>query len=248
MVVKEDAKVHAEPVPVAEAASEGPSGEAAEQPKEEDEEAKEEDEEDEYKVEAILDVKKVRGKPHYLIKWEGFDEAENSWEPEDNLGELALLDVFKATPAYKAKFEAGASSSSAKPPAKKRPREEDREYIEPPPDDDDEDAESDKDDESWGEEEDESSGESSSDSDEDGEMYEEFRRPKKKKQEAPPKRPKQVEKLKPHELAALRTRIEACDKPKLTNMIEALLAGHAELAPEVQSMLDESEDGGAGIG
>ena len=130
MVVKEDAKVNAEPVPVAEAASEGPSGEAAEQPKEEDEEAKEEDEEDEYKVEAILDVKKVRGKPHYLIKWEGFDEAENSWEPEDNLGELALLDVFKATPAYKAKFEPGASSSSAKPPAKKRPREEDREYIE----------------------------------------------------------------------------------------------------------------------
>jgi hypothetical protein len=38
----------------------------------------------EYVVEAILDVKKAWG-GHlvYLVKWRGFDESDNTWEPED---------------------------------------------------------------------------------------------------------------------------------------------------------------------
>jgi hypothetical protein len=34
-------------------------------------------------VEAVLGRKMVKGKMHYLIKWEGWHESWNSWEPED---------------------------------------------------------------------------------------------------------------------------------------------------------------------
>ena len=36
-------------------------------------------------MEAILDEKKERGKISYLIKWEGYDESHNSWEPATNI-------------------------------------------------------------------------------------------------------------------------------------------------------------------
>jgi hypothetical protein len=48
----------------------------------------------EYAVEAILDHKLVRGKPRYLIKWEGYPQSENTWEPRTNLNCLELLAEF----------------------------------------------------------------------------------------------------------------------------------------------------------
>ena len=44
-----------------------------------------EEEQGEYKVEAILQKRRQAGKTQYLIKWEGYDESDNTWEPIENL-------------------------------------------------------------------------------------------------------------------------------------------------------------------
>lgn len=46
---------------------------------------------EEYEVEKILDVKKLRGKTHYLVKWKGFHDHDNTWEPKENLGHAKAL-------------------------------------------------------------------------------------------------------------------------------------------------------------
>lgn len=33
----------------------------------------------EYEVEDILSKKMIRGKPHYLVKWKGYGNHENTW-------------------------------------------------------------------------------------------------------------------------------------------------------------------------
>ena len=43
------------------------------------------DEEDEYEVEAILNAKMIRRKFKYLVKWKGYPDSENSWEPLENI-------------------------------------------------------------------------------------------------------------------------------------------------------------------
>ena len=43
--------------------------------------------EDWYKVEQILKHKNISNKWHYLIKWKGYSESENTWESEENLDE-----------------------------------------------------------------------------------------------------------------------------------------------------------------
>jgi hypothetical protein len=35
-------------------------------------------------VEAILDKKCIKKKTYYLVKWQGYDESSNSWEPYQN--------------------------------------------------------------------------------------------------------------------------------------------------------------------
>ncbi|XP_019636928.1 PREDICTED: chromodomain Y-like protein 2 isoform X1 [Branchiostoma belcheri] len=40
---------------------------------------------DVFEVEGILDQRTRRGRPEYLIRWAGFDEDEDTWEPEKNL-------------------------------------------------------------------------------------------------------------------------------------------------------------------
>jgi hypothetical protein len=44
------------------------------------------DRENEYEVESILDSRLRRGKLQYLVKWKGYSVSENTWEPEDMLG------------------------------------------------------------------------------------------------------------------------------------------------------------------
>ena len=38
-----------------------------------------------YEVEGIIDRKRVNGKLMYLIRWKGYDDSENTWEPLSNL-------------------------------------------------------------------------------------------------------------------------------------------------------------------
>ncbi|EFQ96955.1 hypothetical protein MGYG_09215 [Nannizzia gypsea CBS 118893] len=48
-------------------------------------EIQQENQEQEYEVERILDEKRINGKIHYLVKWKGYDDSENTYEPMRNL-------------------------------------------------------------------------------------------------------------------------------------------------------------------
>ena len=58
---------------------------------------------EEYKVEQILDSRFYRNGLQYLVKWKGYDDTENSWEPEANLdnAQEAIDDYYKAHPKRK---------------------------------------------------------------------------------------------------------------------------------------------------
>lgn len=43
---------------------------------------------EEYEIEKILAKKKIRGKWHRLVKWKGYPDHENSWEPVENMRDL----------------------------------------------------------------------------------------------------------------------------------------------------------------
>ncbi|CDH61470.1 hypothetical protein RO3G_12673 [Lichtheimia corymbifera JMRC:FSU:9682] len=49
---------------------------------------------DVYEVERILDHKGRPGHYQYLIKWKGYSEAQNTWEPQDNLNAERLLSQY----------------------------------------------------------------------------------------------------------------------------------------------------------
>lgn len=75
--------------------------------------------EEEYTVEKILDKRLRGGKTEYLIKWEGYPDSENTWEPEDNLDCPDLIQGFEEKSKQKKeekkrKKEAESSSSGKK--------------------------------------------------------------------------------------------------------------------------------------
>ncbi|KAK2197933.1 bifunctional Chromo-like domain superfamily/Chromo-chromo shadow domain/Chromo domain/Chromo domain subgroup/Chromo domain [Babesia duncani] len=70
-----------------------------------------EPEEDEYEVEDIIDFKYIKGQPKFLVKWKGFPEEDNTWEPEDNMTNLPAfvekMAILKAAKSEKPKTTKG---------------------------------------------------------------------------------------------------------------------------------------------
>lgn len=51
--------------------------------------------EDIFTVEKIVDSRTSKGKKEYLIKWEGFDDKDNTWEAAKNILCKELIDEFE---------------------------------------------------------------------------------------------------------------------------------------------------------
>ena len=52
------------------------------------------DDETVFRAEKILKSRRKKGKMQYLVKWFDFPMSESTWEPEENILEKRLIDIF----------------------------------------------------------------------------------------------------------------------------------------------------------
>ena len=54
-----------------------------------------------FAAEAITKKRLKKGKTEYLVKWKGFSERENTWEPVENLGNVEwVIREFEASNTF----------------------------------------------------------------------------------------------------------------------------------------------------